>query len=95
MNKDATKTVDSQCLPGIHPSSEGKRKRNRSNVEAMTTKDLNHDMVLNNAENSIKSKFVDVLYLKNFEESLSSFINISRGVFGRNAEEDTTELLLR
>lgn len=27
-------------MPGAHPSSEGKRKRNRSNVEAMSSKDM-------------------------------------------------------
>lgn len=27
-------------MPGAHPSSEGKRRRNRSNVEAMSAKDM-------------------------------------------------------
>lgn len=27
-------------FPGVHPSSEGKRKRNRSNVEAMAAKNM-------------------------------------------------------
>jgi len=27
-------------MPGAHPSSEGKRRRNRSNVEAMSSKDM-------------------------------------------------------
>ena len=30
-------------FPGAHPSSEGKRRRNRSNVEAMTAKHLQDD----------------------------------------------------
>ena len=31
-------------FPGAHPSSEGKRRRNRSNVEAMTAKNLQDDV---------------------------------------------------
>jgi hypothetical protein len=31
-------------FPGAHPSSEGKRRRNRSNVEAMTAKNLQEDV---------------------------------------------------
>ena len=34
------RTVDS-VIPGAHPSSEGKRRRNRSNVEAMAAKHNN------------------------------------------------------
>jgi hypothetical protein len=30
-------------IPGVHPSSEGKRKRNRSNVEAMAAKNMEPD----------------------------------------------------
>ena len=30
-------------FPGAHPSSEGKRRRNRSNVEAMTAKHLQNE----------------------------------------------------
>jgi hypothetical protein len=31
-------------FPGAHPSSEGKRKRNRSNVEAMAAKAMDPDL---------------------------------------------------
>ena len=31
-------------FPGAHPSSEGKRRRNRSNVEAMTAKNFQEDL---------------------------------------------------
>ena len=31
-------------FPGAHPSSEGKRRRNRSNVEAMTAKNLQEEI---------------------------------------------------
>ena len=31
-------------FPGAHPSSEGKRRRNRSNVEAMTAKNLQEEV---------------------------------------------------
>ena len=36
------RAVDS-VIPGAHPSSEGKRRRNRSNVEAMAAKHNNPD----------------------------------------------------
>jgi hypothetical protein len=38
-------------LPGAHPSSEGKRKRNRSNVEAMASKSIEPDMKTNGFDN--------------------------------------------
>lgn len=34
-------------LPGAHPSSEGKRKRNRSNVEAMASKSIEPEVKTN------------------------------------------------
>ena len=37
---DSTSKTDT-VIPGAHPSSEGKRKRNRSNVEAMAAKHNN------------------------------------------------------
>jgi hypothetical protein len=36
-------TSNSVNFPGAHPSSEGKRRRNRSNVEAMTAKHFQDD----------------------------------------------------
>ena len=36
-------TLYLQVIPGQHPSSEGKRRRNRSNVEAMAAKHLDHE----------------------------------------------------
>lgn len=47
---DKSDNVTSSNLPGLHPSSEGKRKRNRSNVEAMAAKDLDHNSVLSNGQ---------------------------------------------
>lgn len=44
------------CLPGLHPSSEGKRRRNRSNVEAMSAKDMHHDDMVSNNQANRKSK---------------------------------------
>jgi len=36
-------SVRPEVVPGQHPSSEGKRRRNRSNVEAMASKHLDQD----------------------------------------------------
>lgn len=38
-------------MPGAHPSSEGKRKRNRSNIEAMSAKDMDPPTVSSPTEN--------------------------------------------
>lgn len=42
-------------IPGIHPSSEGKRKRNRSSVEAMTAKTAGDQTENSNFSHSGKS----------------------------------------
>ena len=39
----SSSVTSSSLFPGAHPSSEGKRKRNRSNVEAMTAKHMMND----------------------------------------------------
>ena len=36
-------------FPGAHPSSEGKRKRNRSNVEAMAAKNMEPESTTGNS----------------------------------------------
>lgn len=56
-NEDITNDFKSLCLPGLHPRSEGKRKRNRSNVEAMAGKNLSHDSIIGN-QDSRKGTFL-------------------------------------
>ncbi|XP_065215040.1 membrane-associated guanylate kinase, WW and PDZ domain-containing protein 2 isoform X2 [Planococcus citri] len=63
-DKPSFENVTESYLPGIHPSSEGKRKRNRSNVEAMAAKDLDHSSIISNGLNS-KDHYSDNMQRKN------------------------------
>lgn len=56
LTKPSPGDSESVCLPGLHPSSEGKRRRNRSNVEAMSAKDMHHDEIVSNNQVNRKSK---------------------------------------
>ena len=48
--------VSNVNFPGAHPSSEGKRRRNRSNVEAMTAKHSQNDSESSQNQNSEQTK---------------------------------------
>lgn len=56
-------------FPGAHPSSEGKRKRNRSNVEAMSSKNMDPELPSQMGSNESKTfgcKNLIFFYLTSF-----------------------------
>lgn len=76
-------------LPGIHPSSEGKRKRNRSNVEAMAAKDLDHNSVMSNGQDR-KGTFSRLSFCRHSVKPYSHLDEIFRRILSRYAEENST-----
>jgi hypothetical protein len=62
-------------FPGAHPSSEGKRKRNRSNVEAMSSKTMEPDLPSQMGSNESKTPgFTEILFLNSFVKEKSAVL---------------------
>uniref|UniRef100_A0A8D9A780 Membrane-associated guanylate kinase, WW and PDZ domain-containing protein 1 n=1 Tax=Cacopsylla melanoneura TaxID=428564 RepID=A0A8D9A780_9HEMI len=77
-------------LPGAHPSSEGKRKRNRSNVEAMASKSIEPDIKTNGFDNkNVNLGNASEYHLSNNlgRESPPSYYNPYLGQVGQGLKE--------